>query len=142
MILIILLSACSLKRDSIDEDQFISIMTNEGFNVVNIKEQYIEYGYFEEVYVAKNNNYQIDFYELEDDSYAKKLYNNNKQNMELEKSGSYIDSNVELINFNKYTLDNQGTYTVVSRIDDTIIYLGVSNEYKSEVNDILKKLGY
>ncbi len=142
MILTSLLSACSLNKEAIDEEDFNRIMINEGFDVVNVVNKYTEYPYFEEAYIAKKEGYEIQFYELENDSYAKKLYNANKQQMESEKNGTYIDSNVELINFNKYTLDTQGTYTVVSRIDDTIIYLNVNNEYKEEVNAILKKLGY
>ena len=142
MILAVLLSACSIKKEAIDEDDFIRIMTNEGFEVVNTVNEYTEYPYFEETYVAKKDGYEIQFYELEDDSFAKKIYSENKQQMESTKTGTYVESNVDLINNNKYSVDTQGVYTVVSRTDDTIVYLSVNSKFKEEVNSILKKLGY
>ena len=142
LILVPLLAACSMKKEAIDEEQFIKIMKSEGFEVVNLEHQYEQYEYYEEVLVAKNENYQIEFYELEDASYAEKIYNKNKQTIESSIEGSYSNTNSDLINNNKYTLTNKGVYTSISRVDDTIIYLSVSSEYKDEVKDILKKLGY
>lgn len=142
LILVPLLAACSMKKEAIDEDQFIKIMKSEGFEVVNIEHQFEQYGYYEEVLVATNENYRIDFYELEDESYAKKLYNKNKQTIESGIEGKYVNTDSDLINNSKYTLTNKGIYTVISRVDDTIIYLSVSSDYKNEVQEILKKLGY
>ena len=142
ILLVPLLVACNMKKEAIDEDQFISIMKSEGFDVVNIENQFEKYGYYEEVLVATNENYRIDFYELEDESYAKKLYNQNKQTIESGIEGKYVNTDSDLINNNKYTLTNNDVYTVISRVDDTIIYLSVSSEYKNEVQNILKKLGY
>ena len=141
---VVLLTACSPKRDAIDEDQFIRIMNDEGFSIKNVESQFEQYGYFEEAYLAidSNNNYQIEFYELEEENYDLNFYNNNKSKFENEKSSTYVDSNMDLKNINKYTLTTNNKYKVVSRIDDTVIYLDVDKKYKKEVNDILKKLGY
>jgi len=142
--LIVFLTACSSKKEAIDEDQFIRIMNDEGFSIKNVESQFEQYGYFEEAYLAidSNNNYQIEFYELEEENYALNFYNNNKSKFENEKSSTYVDSNIDLINTNKYTLTTNNEYKVISRIDDTVIYLDVDKKYKKEVNDILKKLGY
>ena len=142
ILLIVLLSACSLTKEAIDEDDFNRIMISEGFKVTNVINEYVESSYFEEAFIAEKDGYEIQFYELEDDSFAKKIYNANKQQMESAKDGTYMESNVDLINNNKYSVDTQGTYTVVSRIDDTIVYLSVNSKFKEEVNSILKKLGY
>lgn len=144
VVFVTLLSACVTKRESIDEDEFISIMTNEGFNIVNIEKQFAEYGYFEEAYVAvdKSGNYQIEFYELENDSYAINFYNTNKETFEASKTGSSVYTNVDLTDSNRYTLTTEDSYKVLSRIDETVVYLNVDKEYKNEVINILKKLGY
>ena len=142
IILMVLISACSLTKEAIDEDDFNRIMISEGFKVTNVINEYVEAPYFEEAFIAEKDGYEIQFYELEDDSFAKKIYNANKQQMESAKIGTYMESNVDLINNNKYSVDTQGTYTVVSRIDDTIVYLSVNSKFKEEVNSILKKLGY
>lgn len=144
MILIILLSACGSKKEVIDEDQFISIMTNKGFNIVNVENQFEKYGYFEEAFVAldKNGNYQIEFYELEDDNYALSFYNNNKSIFESSKADSSMYTSVDFDKNNKYTLTTETEYKVISRIEDTVIYLNVDKIYKEEIIKILKELGY
>ena len=144
LVVIILVTACGNKKEEIDEDIFVNKMTNEGFNIVNVEKQFEQYGYFEEAYVALegNGNYQIEFYELENDSYAKNFYDTNKQIFEQSKTGASIYTNVDLNNTNKYTLTTENEYKVISRINDTVVYLNVKKEYKDEANDILKKLGY
>lgn len=139
----ILLTACVVEKEAIDEDDFIRIMTNEGFN---IKQQFEYSGDLEEYYIATDpkGEYEIEFWELDSDSNsnAKEFYENAKRMIETQKKGTYKDSNVDLINTNKYTLTNETMYIVISRIEDTFIYLDVDKEYKEEVNNILKKLGY
>lgn len=144
IVLTILLTACGVKKEALDEDEFIIIMKKEGFNIVNVENQFEQYGYFEDAYIAidPNSNYQIEFYELEDDNYAKRFYENNKQKFESQKSGKNVSSYKELINTGKYTLTTEESYKVVSRIEDTVVYLDVDKKYKEEVNNILKKLGY
>ena len=36
-------------------------MTNEGFKVVDVEQQFEQYGYFEDSYVATNNNYHCSY---------------------------------------------------------------------------------
>lgn len=45
-------------------------------------------------------------------------------------------------NFQKYTLSTESKYKVISRIDNTVIYLNVDDNYKEEVKNVLKELGY
>ncbi|MBR6690350.1 MAG: hypothetical protein IKL65_03360 [Bacilli bacterium] len=144
MVLVMLLTACGPKKEAIDEDDFTRIMTNEGFSIVNVEEQFEKYGHFEEAYLAidPNNKYQIEFYELEEDEYAKSFYQTNKEKFEQTKTNISIETNIDLSDNNRYTLTTGDEYKVISRIEDTVIYLNVNKKYKEEVNIILKKLGY
>ena len=143
VILIILLSGCMLEeKESIDIEEFNKIMTNENFKVVSVKEQFAQYDYFEEAFVATNNNYQIEFYELEEDNYAVDFYETNKKVFEQTKPNTSIYINEDFNESNKYILTTDNEYKVISRIEDTVIYLNVDKKYKEEVNSILKKLGY
>ena len=117
-------------------------MTNEGFVVVNVKDQFAQYNYIEDAYVATNNNYQIEFYELEEDNYAVDFYETNKKVFEETKSTTSIYINEDLPESNKYTLTTDKEYKVISRIEDTVVYLNIDKKYKDEANNILKKLGY
>lgn len=144
LVLTCFLCACSNNKNSIDEDEFKSIMRDNNYYVVNVKEQFIDYDYIKEAYIAKdsNNNFQIEFYILEDEANALAFYNYNKDIFEAQKTNISLYTNVDIGNNNKYTLTTDDSYKVLSRIDDTAIYIDVDKKYKSEINDILKKLGY
>ena len=143
MIILVLLTGCALKqKEPIDDEIFSRVMTNEGFKVVDVEQQFEQYGYFEDSYVATNNNYQIEFYELENEKNAIEFYNTNKSIFESQKSAVDVYSSIDLKNINKYTSTTDNEYKVISRIDDTVIYLKVDKKYKDEVNHILSKLGY
>lgn len=144
IILVVLLSACGIKKEAIDEEEFNRIMTKEGFRISNVYQQVVGYGYFDDAYIAveKDGKYQIEYYELDEDSNALNFYNANKKIFEASKTDNSIYTNVDLPDNSKYTLTTKDSYKVISRIEDTVVYLDVDKKYKNEVNNILKKLGY
>ena len=144
LVMVVLLCACSSKKEAIDEEKFINIMKSQKFDIVNVEEQFEQYEYIEESYVAleSNKNYQIEFYELENNAYAKSFYDNNKEIFEATQTNSSFYTNVDLTNSNRYTLTTDTEYKVLSRIDETVIYVNADKKYKNEITNILKKLGY
>ena len=119
-------------------------MENKGFDVQEATEQFVNYDYIKQVYIAVNNssNYQIEFYETLDTSGAENFYETNKEVFENEKESSSAYSSVDLGNHSKFSLTTDGKFKVISRIDNTIIYLNVDEKNKSEVKNILDELGY
>lgn len=132
------------KSKAITSNEFKEIMVDLNFSIIDVKEQFDAYDYIKEAYVAleKNKNYQIEFYVLDTSDSAKSFYYNNKEIFESSKESTAVYTNVDLNNKNKYTLSTGGTYKLLSRIDNTMIYLNVDSKYKDEVNKILKKLKY
>ena len=45
-------------------------------------------------------------------------------------------------NYSKYTLQSDNKYMVVSRIEDTVVYVKVDSKYKDQIKDLLKEIGY
>ena len=120
------LTGCGNKT-SITSEDFKSKMESKGYTVQDATSQMSEYDYINQVYIAisSDSTYQIEFYELSDSDYASSFFNNNKKTFEDSKS-----------------LTTNGKFKVVSRIDNTVIYLNVDDDYKSSVKDVLKDLGY
>lgn len=58
------------------------------------------------------------------------------------KSNSSAQTNISGKNYSKYTLSSGEKYMVVSRINNTVVYLDVNSNYKDEVKTILSELGY
>ncbi len=132
------------EKNSITASSFKNSMEQKGYVVTNANSQFSEYDYVKQVYVASSNeyNYKIEFYELSDDSYATYFYNNNKSIFESSKGSASAETSVALNNYSKYTLSSNGKYMVVSRIDNTVIYVDADDNYKENVKTILDELGY
>ena len=45
-------------------------------------------------------------------------------------------------NYQKYIMTTKEKYRILSRRENTVIYLNVNKEYRQEVVEILKTLGY
>ena len=132
------------EKISITASEFYNTMFHKGYYVQDSKDQFSEYDYIKQVYIAvdKNYNYKIEFYELSDDSYAIDFYNNNKLIFESSKGSTNAETSVSLKNYSKYTLISNGKYKVISRINNTVIYLNVDDNYKDIVKGLLDELGY
>ena len=132
------------EKKSITASDFYNIMKDKGYIVSNANEQFSEYNYIKQVYLAadKDYKYQIEFYEISDNTNAVNFYENNKLIFESSKGDSSSYTDVSFKNYSKYTLSTDGKYKVLSRVNNTVIYLDVKNEYKNDVNKIIKELGY
>lgn len=150
-IVIIMLTFCvaiflglNQKKEAISAYDFQSIMKSKGYIVQDVKEQVEDYDYVKQVYLAINDDYsyQIEFYEFSDDSDSKDFFDYNKSIFETSKGNSSAETSKALKNYSKYTLSTDGEYKVLSRIDNTAVYIDVDKEYKDEINSVLKELGY
>lgn len=141
---IILFSSLNKEKESMTASEFKNLMQEKGFVVSDATSQFSEYGYVEQVYVAAPSGYayKIEFYELSNEDYAISFYNNNKSIFESSKGNASGETSVSMKNYSKYTLSTGGKYKVVSRIDNTVVYLNVDSSHKDTVKDLLKELGY
>ena len=132
------------EKDSITASSFYNTMSQKGYSVQDATNQFSDYNYIKQAYIAVSNDssYQIEFYELQDDFYATSFYNNNKSNFESSKGSISAETSAGLKNYSKYTLSSNGKYMVVSKIDNTVIYVDVEDNYKDTVKSILDELGY
>lgn len=142
-IAVLTVTGCKDKK-SITADEFKNTMESNDYIVQEATDQFSEYDYVKKVYIAlsSDSSYQIEFYQLSDEDYATSFYNNNKSIFEKSKSSKNLETSVSMSNYSKYTLQTNGKYKVISRIGNTAIYLNVDTEYKADVKNILKELGY
>jgi hypothetical protein len=69
-------------------------------------------------------------------------FNSNKSDFEQMKNSGSSTGEVNIGNHNYYGLTTDEGYYVVSRVDNTMIYVNSSAEYKDEIKEVLKVLGY
>lgn len=149
LIMIFALTGCgSLNRTAINTDTFISTAESKEYEVIDILEEYKDIEAIEKATVAlksedgENILYQIEFYELDAADSAMLMFNENKDLFESKTSTAVMETTVNLGNFSKYSVISNGKYMVVSRIDNTIVFVDVDKEYKDTVNEFLEAIGY
>lgn len=140
---ILLLTGCG-EKPSITTETFVNTMTSSGYNVVDKKDERLEYDYITTVEVAVSQDYthQIEFYVLSTEDYAKGFYTNNKTLFQAAKNASSQDAEESKSNYSKYALNTGDSYKVISRIGNTVIYADVAIDYHDEVKSIIEGFGY
>lgn len=132
------------EKDPITVEEFKSTMQNKGYIIIDAKEQFDEYEYIKDAYIAMTDDgeYQIEFYKMSDKENATMFYKHNKSVFESSKSSSSAQTNNDMKNYSKYTLQSDNKYMVVSRIEDTVVYVKVDSKYKEQIKNLLKEIGY
>lgn len=141
-VVLFIMSGCG-KKNSITASEFKNMSENIGYTVYDVTNQYSQYDYFDSATIAKSSSeYQVEFYVLTDDSSANGMFNTNKTKFENYKEGSSLSSSASVSNYSTYSLTSGGYYMYLSRIDNTLLYLRVEDEYKNQVKNFVDKLGY
>ncbi len=143
MVLVLMLTGCKSKT-AITTDTFKTTMSEQGFTVVDGKEQYAEFDYILEVYAAVDStqSYQIEFYQCTDETSARAMYENSKARFEEQHKSASVHTAVSVGNHSEFRMLADGEYILISQIDDTFLFVHTTAEYKDAVNDIADALGY
>lgn len=137
-------AGCRKNKKAISADEFCTKMENKSFTTTDSTSQYATSKEITESYIAisKDYSYQIEFIVLDSADAASSMFEKNKSTFESENSVKAVRTSTSLANYSKYTLLANGKYKVLSRIDNTLIYINANSDYKDEINSILDNLGY
>ena len=138
-----LISVFNKEKTPMFAEDFYSIMEERGYTMTDATSQFDQYtNYIKKAYIAQNTDYQIEFYELSNEENAISMYNTNKSKFESQKSNVYSHATTNMKNYSTYALTANGKYKYISRIDNTMIYLDVDEEYKDPIKNLMKEIGY
>ncbi len=89
---------------------------------------------------ANNKKYQFEYYIFKNEKLAKKAYKNNSQSFKY--NTKYKGSETNNDDFEKYVQKTDVYYNRVERIKDTVVYVSISLNHKSDVKKVLSKVGF
>jgi roadblock/LC7 domain-containing protein len=138
---ILIFSGCSTNKTPLTSDGFKEKMEEAGFEIYDITDQYEE-GLLDAAFVTMKEDYKLEFYVLNTSDDAKAMYNANKSDFEDLRSGNSAYNSVNLGNHASYKLTTEDGYYVVSRIDNTLVFVKTDKKNKDAINKVLKDLGY
>ena len=146
IMVISMLAGCQLSRTPIDADMFKTEAEATGYTVTETTNIYPD-GTVGICQIAIKNSdsieYQIEFVTVPTVEQAKTIYQEKYSEYESRKGlGSSSYSSVSSWNYSYYRLTTNGRYYVVSRTSNTFLYVESSEEYKGEIADFVRSIGY
>lgn len=148
--LIASLSGCGLKKTAITAEEFSSKMEDEGYQMVDITNQYEE---VENALLAMNldDGYKIEYYNFADEDSARTAYNQTANKFDKKYNVKMMSMNLTFNHSQSFYFTGQGkdadgnkleSYVHISRVDDTMILVVADKEYRDDIKAIIKELGY
>ena len=135
------ITGCAPKKNKLDPEAFKTAMIEEGFTVKDATSEMI-YDYIVQIYLASGTNYNIEYYNIKNNDFAAGFYKNNVEAIEKINYDEEKATIKEESNYSKYTIVLDNKYKVVSRVDNTVIFINAPSRYKESIDIILDKIGY
>lgn len=139
--LLCVMTACSSKTPQ-TVSGFTEVMEAAGFEVQDVTADMETKDLATAVLVAVGENFQIEFYELIDSETGEGVFYNNKQLFTDEHSVKSMSSEVTSGNYDYYAFNADGNFHMIARVDNTMLWCEAAKEYKSEIVELVKSLGY
>ena len=140
LVSVFMITGCGNKK-AISTREFKNITEQDGLTTVDVKDQFSDESVVEAT-IAHNDDIKLEFYILNGEASAKSMFSYNRKIFEGRKSGASKFASTDIGNSSTYMLQSGGYYMYLSRIDNTLLYVSVSEQYKDNVKEVIKDLGY
>lgn len=142
LMIIILLTGCKNKK-AINFEEFKEKATTNNYIVSDITSQFEKSKIVENAVTAnKLGEWVVEFYTLKSDSNAEYMFDYNKEEASSKKVNNSKETSSSSGNYSTYSLTNNGYYIYICKVDNTLLYTKVNEQYKDEVNKFIQELGY
>ncbi len=92
---------------------------------------------------TNDENLGIHYLVADSNSNANKVFNNLYHQIESQRQSGFMNTvSVDLINYNYYSLEDSENYYVIIKTDNTVFAATGISKYKSEINAMVKELGF
>lgn len=116
-------------------------MSEYGYTVTAEAPPELEGGW-ELAFQARSQAYSIWYLSYPTEQEARQAFSSLEDQFVQNRGSSYSEVHSNLLNSAEYALTSGGTYSVVSRIDNTLVLCTTSVEHKGAVKEIFQELGY
>ena len=120
-------------------DDFVKLAEEKEMKITNAIDQFSYVDFIEEANVATADGWQVEFYVLSDVDEAEGMYETNVAKL---KANSSTETSAEMGNYDSYGLTTGGFYMYVARVENTLIYLDVEEEFKEDAKAFIEEFGY
>ena len=136
------ITGCTTK-ETLEPNQFKTQIEKKGFIVVDQTSAVIHlnadlnYSY---IATTPDERYAIEYYSFNGESGAQAFYA--QKHADITATGGQVSTELNQGNYQKYTLNHNGKYTIISRISNTVVFVHADKNYMEEIKIIVKDVGY
>lgn len=143
IITLFIVTGCG-NKEVLKTEEFNKICEDNDLIITDAKDQFEDVSYVEDASIASSiAGWQIEFFTFEDEEHAKDMFEKNKEDFEESKEGNIVtEKGVDMNNYSTYSLTTSTNYMYISRVENTVIYLKVSESNKKDAEKIIKELNY
>ena len=141
-VLILFITGCSLKKETITIDEFQKVTESSNYTFVDSTDSFAEVDGIQKVGIASNGSWQVEFYQLSSKAKAEDLFESNKQGFKEDVSNTSYEETTKGTNYKTYSLTTGTSYMYLSVVEDTLLYVRVPVEYRDQVRKFVDKTGY
>lgn len=137
-IVILMLTACESKKTPITTQYFSSKLSDKGFNIIDITERHEGKPNKALLAIDPSENYQIEFDNFTIKANLNKAFLNYKDSI----TGFGVWYSRKGISWEILSLTTKSTFSFVSYIENTLIFVTAPVEYKQAIVEIFREFGY
>ncbi len=90
-----------------------------------------------------SDKWEVNFYVLSGNKDAEVMFEKQKNiAMSYEKSSYTLKNIIKMSNYETYQIEGNGHMAYLIRVDNTVLYVDCLDEYKEDVENFIKELGY
>ena len=141
VLLIGMLTGCASRTPATGKS-FQLTMEAAGFTVKDVTAETETNGMADTLFVAYNEEYQIEFWDMKDAETGKAVFGNVRSSLSGEHAAKLMKVEATTNSYGYYAFTADGNFHVIARIEDTILLCEAGKEHKDAIVDILKQLGY
>lgn len=136
------LTSCASKTAA-SKDDFTKAAEKHGFTVQDMSDDASASEYHESLTAAiSKDGWAIGFHVLKEEANAKQYFTACKKEFNELKSGSSGTSSSSGTNYDTYSMTTGGMYMYAARVDNTVIYLSIPEDFKYEAKKVVEELDY
>ena len=141
-VVLLTLTGCCEKAVKNTSD-FKSLSEKYKYTVSDVTSQYADNKKVKNALVAKSSqDFQIEFFVLEDEGSAGIMFFTNKTTFERNKRGSSSQASTSSPNYQTYSLTCNNQYMYLCRVENTLLSVNIPSNYKDNVKKFIEELGY
>ena len=140
-LLIVLISGCSLRKETFDLEKIQQVADEQEYQFLDVSSQFDDEKIVS-AHIVATTLWQIEFYVLDTEENAYDMFMSNQASFKLKKESTSSEEEKSGVNYHYYSLITADTFMYLNQVDNTLVYIHIPVEHRKKALNFLKKIDY